>query len=395
MILDLFAADSNADPVPGPAADEVRLARAYLTRVAEPTVPALTALVSEVGPVEAARRVRAGEGLTEHVDSATRARRHTDRAEADLEIAAARGGRLVVPEDPDWPHVALRAFDGVGARDSRLGLAPPLGLWVRGTAALADAAHRAVAVVGSRAATDYGRYVAGDWSAGLADAGVTVVSGAALGVDGAAHRGALAAGGTTTAVLACGIDRPYPAAHTRLLDHIAAHGLVVSEYPPGTVPARHRFLVRNRLIAAFATGTLVVEAGARSGARRTAQCALALGRTVMVVPGPVTSALSVGCHAMARDPEILVVGRVVDVVEAVGDVGELAADEPRPSRATDGLDPEVLRVHEAMALHAARSPGRLAHDAGVDPRGVDAALTVLERVGLVERAGRGWSRRPG
>ena len=113
----------------------------------------------------------------------------------------------------------------------------------------------------------------------------TVVSGAAIGIDGAAHRGALAVDGATVAVLACGIDRAYPAAHAALLERIAATGLVVSEYPPGSVPARHRFLVRNRLIAALGGGTVVVEAALRSGAQRTAADTEALGRLVMAVPG--------------------------------------------------------------------------------------------------------------
>ena len=385
-----------------PAPDDVRLARAYLSRVAEPPAAPLVAFVRAVGAVEAARRVRAGEQLPADVDAVTRARRRTDRAESDLAAAAARGGRLLVPEDPDWPAAALRAFDGVtGTRDGDGGggsdgidLTPPLALWVRGVEDPTDAGRRSAAVVGARAATDYGRHVAGHWSALLAEAGVTVVSGAALGIDGAAHRGALAAEGTTVAVVACGIDRPYPPAHTRLLDHVAAHGLVVSEYPPGTVPARHRFLVRNRLIAAWSTGTVVVEAGARSGARRTALCARRLGRAVMAVPGPVTSASSLGCHALVREQEATIAGRVTDVLEAVGSIGELAPDDPRPVRPTDGLPPEAALLHEAVPLHAARDEARLAHDAGVDPRRAAQALVVLEDEGLVQRGTRGWIRRP-
>ncbi len=159
-----------------------------------------------------------------------------------------------------------------------------------------------------------------------------MVSGAAIGVDGAAHRGALAVDGPTVAVLACGVDRAYPGTHAALLGRIANSGLVVSEYPPGCVPARHRFLVRNRLIAGMAAGTVVVEAGLRSGAQRTAADALALGRLVMAVPGPVTSGLSAGCHRLIRGGALLVT-RAEEVLEAVGRIGLDLADEPAAPRA--------------------------------------------------------------
>lgn len=254
---------------------------------------------------------------------------------------------------------------------------------------------RGVAIVGARAASDYGLWVARDWAAGLADRGVRVVSGAALGIDGAAHRGALAAGGTTVAVLASGIDRPYPPTNAGLIEHIAAIGLVVTEYPPGAVPGRHRFLVRNRLVAALSRGTLIVEAAARSGARRTATVAMALGRAVMVVPGPVTSALSLGCHVLARIPGATVAGRVEDVIEDVGQVGELAPRPWSPARPTDDLAPETLRVHEALSCRVAQSAARLAHDAGIDPQTITTHLRDLVDVGLAEPDNSGWRRRPG
>ena len=393
-----------------PVAREVLLARAYLSRVAEPPAPALAALVEEVGPVAAARRVR--EGATHGPDvvppavaATTAARRATDRAEADLALLTAHGGRLVVPEDPEWPASALAGLgtaagvdgtlglEGASARD---GLAAPLALWARGPLSLGEAPVGWVAMVGARAASDYGLWVARDWSADLADRGKTVVSGAALGVDGAAHRGALAVDGHTVAVLACGIDRAYPPTHATLLEHVAHRGLVVTEYPPGATPARHRFLVRNRLIAALAAGTLVIEAAARSGAMRTALVAEALGRAVMVVPGPVTSALSVGCHELAQRPEVTVAGRPAHVVERVSRVGEGLAPRPgSPTRRTDGLDPDALRVHEALPLHAARTAVRLAHDSGVDPAVVNTLLSDLEALGLVEQDGGRWRRRPG
>ncbi|MHC1560396.1 DNA-processing protein DprA [Actinomycetospora sp. C-140] len=395
--------DSPVDP-------EVLLARAYLSRVAEPPAAALAAWVAEVGPVTAARRVRAGVtagpgALPPAVARETAARRDTDRAEADLTLLGARGGRLIVPEGPEWPVVALAGLGLVAGPDdgggmegapAREGPAEPLALWARGPLRLDDAPRGRVALVGARAASEYGLWVARDWAADFADRGRTVVSGAALGIDGAAHRGALAVGGATVAVLACGIDRAYPPTHATLLDHIAHRGLVVTEYPPGSTPARHRFLVRNRLIAALTAGTVVVEAAARSGAMRTALVAGGLGRAVMVVPGPVTSALSLGCHELARRPWVSVVGRVAHVLEEVAPVGDDIATPPgTPDRPTDGLDPGALRVFDALPLHAARTEVRLAHDAGVDPADLATHLGGLEARGLVEGADGRWRRRPG
>jgi DNA processing protein len=391
-------------------AREVLLARAYLSRVAEPPAPALAAYVEDVGPVVAARHVRAGTtsgpgALPPGVAAETAARRETDRAGSDLALLANRGGRLVVPEGPEWPAAALAGLgvvagadgaDGLEGAPAREGPAVPLALWARGPGRLDDAPRGAVAMVGARAATEYGLWVARDWAADLADRGLTVVSGAALGIDGAAHRGALAVGGTTVAVLACGIDRAYPPTHATLLDHVARRGLVVTEYPPGATPARHRFLVRNRLIAALTAGTVVVEAAARSGAMRTALVAGGLGRAVMVVPGPVTSAQSLGCPELARRPEVSTVGRVAHVVEEVSRVGDGYAPPPgSPSRPTDGLGPAAMRVYDALPLRTARTAVRLAHDAGVDPAGLATHLSELEARGLAETDGGRWRRRPG
>jgi DNA processing protein len=224
--------------------------------------------------------------------------------------------------------------------------------------------------------------VAAELGAGLAAAGAAVVSGAAIGIDGAAHRGALGVDGATVAVLACGIDRAYPAAHAGLLERIAATGLVVSEYPPGGVPARHRFLVRNRLIAALAGGTVVVEAAVRSGAQRTATDTEALGRPVMAVPGPVTSGPSTGCHQLIRDGALLVT-RADDVLEAVGRLGaDLAPERAVPVRRTDGLGRAAALVHDALPARGARDTRSLAHESGVPPDAIRAALTELERRGL-------------
>ncbi len=195
------------------------------------------------------------------------------------------GGRLVTEDDDEWPALAFTSFTGVTDR-MRAQAHKPMVLWVVGPGRLDDVADRAAAIVGTRAATAYGEYVAADLAAGLVGRDAAVVSGGAFGIDGAAHRAALAADGLTVAVLAGGIDVPYPAGHASLLRRIAEEGLLVSEYPPGVRPARHRFLTRNRLVAALAGATVVVEAGARSGAANTAAWARALGRAVCAVPGP-------------------------------------------------------------------------------------------------------------
>jgi DNA processing protein len=365
-------------------------ARAYLSRVAEPPAPALAELVAEVGPVEAAERVHAGR-VGEQVAGETGVRRAVHREDEDLAAAAAAGARLLVPEHDEWPADAFEAFDAAGVAE----LAPPLALWVRGNGVLRTLSGRAVAVVGARAATSYGLHVAGELGAGLADRGYTVVSGAAIGVDGAAHRGALAVDGPTTAVLACGVERPYPASHQLLLERIAAGGLVVSEYPPGSVPARHRFLVRNRIIAGLAGGTVVVEAALRSGAQRTASDAASLGRSVMAVPGAVTSGLSAGCHRLVRDGALLVT-RTEEVLEAVAPIGVHLAEPPEAgaARATDGLDAAAARVHDALPARVARDSRWLALESGVPIGAVRSALVALERRGLVEHRDGRWRRCP-
>jgi len=373
---------------------EQLLARAYLSRVAEAPASALSRFVDDLGPVEAAARVRSGR-VPESVAAEASARRAVDRAEADLEAASAVGAWLLTPEHPDWPSWPFVAYSVPGARE----LSPPLALWVRGPGRLGELCERAVSLVGARAATGYGQHMSGELATGLADRGVTVVSGAAIGIDGAAHRGALAVDGPTVAVLACGVDRAYPATHQRLIERIAETGLVLSEYPPGCVPARQRFLVRNRLIAGLAAGTVVVEAGVRSGAQRTAADARALGRVVMALPGPVTSGLSAGCHRLIRDGAVLVT-RTEEVLEAVGRIGlDLAPDlESGDERPTDGLRPVAARVHDALPTRAARGTHWLAMEAGASISEVRAALVELEARGLVEHRGGRWqraTRRPG
>jgi DNA processing protein len=374
--------------------DEARLARAYLLRVAEPPAPALHTFVTENGPVAAAEAVRQGR-VPEPVVRETAARRHLRSAEHDLAQAARFGARLLTPEDDEWPAWPLLSLE-VATRRGVGGVAPPLALWVRGGGDLATSVDNAVAMVGARAATGYGEHVAAEFAFELATRGTAVFSGAAYGIDGAAHRGALGARGVTAAVLGCGLDAGYPAGHVGLLNRIAENGLVVSEYPPGTPPARHRFLVRNRLIAALTGGTVVVEAGARSGARNTAATAGVLGKLVMAVPGPVSSALSVGCHQLVRDCAATLVTSVNDVLDAVGGLGTPAEGERAvPRRPTDRLGAEPLRVHEALDVRSGKAAEEVATDSGVSLDRVRALLPELELDGFAERCDDGWRRRRG
>ena len=258
-------------PMTAGADEAVILARAYLSRVAEPASIPVWDWVRRHGPVAAAESIQAGDVPTD-VARATAARRTAVRVDDDLAVAERFGIRLVVPEGPEWPHFAFSALEAVartrlavyraGERTQRPGgeLIPPLALWARGSGDLSHAAVRAVAIVGSRSASSYGEHVTAELAFGLARQDVVIVSGGAFGIDATAHRSALAAEGSTTIVSASGIDRPYPSANTKLFERAEAGGLVVSESPPGSAPHRHRFLTRNRLIAALSAGTVVTEA---------------------------------------------------------------------------------------------------------------------------------------
>ncbi|UQS23281.1 DNA-processing protein DprA [Amycolatopsis thermalba] len=383
---------TSSHTAPEPSTDNLaaeRLARSYLVRVAEPPAPAVVDFVAQLGPVAAAEAIRAGD-CPSRVRDETEARRTHDHAQRDLDEGARLGMRLLIPEDDEWPAWPLLSLQLAASRGVP-GAAPPLALWVRGHTRFDEATEQAVAIVGARSATGYGEHVAGDFASALARQGVPIFSGAAYGVDGAAHRGALAAGGTTVALLGCALDAGYPAGHVVLLDKIAElGGLVASEYPPGTPPARHRFLVRNRLIAALSEGTIVVEAGRRSGARNTATTAGALGKVVMAVPGPITSAMSIGCHELIRESGATLVASIDDVIETVGRLGTPRPEKVRSKRPTDGLGPDALRVHEALHKREGKSAEQIAAESGVPVARVRAVLPALELDDLAERCESGW-----
>lgn len=382
---------------PRPGDDADRIARVALTWLAEPGNRVVWQLVQVGGAEATLDRLLRGDIPESALRAAVTSRVATGDprrlAEAALLRADRLGARVVVPGDAEWPAgvdalstLELEGGDRVN-RDTR----PPLCLWVRGGLRVDEAFARSVAVVGARAATDYGTHVTNELAFGLAELDWTVVSGGAFGIDAAAHRAALTAGGLTVAVLACGLDRPYPMGNAAMFEQIADTGLLMSEWPPGAEPLRHRFLIRNRVIAAATAGTVIVEAAARSGAVQTLSRTVALGRRAMVVPGPVTSAMSVGCHELLRRrPETVVVTGTAHVLEEVGRIGEYLAEIPRGSdRVRDGLDEDSALVLESIPRRGTVDPEELAARAGLGVRTVLRRLSLLEVAGLVVRRDNG------
>ncbi len=245
--------------------------------------------------------------------------RRAGHVEVFERLAEAAAARFIVPGDDEWPAGLddLRHAESIQRRGGE-----PVGLWLRGPGHLAHLMERSVAIVGSRAATAYGNGIAADLAADLVEQGVTVLSGGAFGIDVAAHRGALAAGGPTVCVLANGVDVAYPPGNASIFDTLAKDQLLVSELPPAAHPTRVRFLARNRLIAAMSRGTVVVEAALRSGARNTAGWALGCGRPLMAVPGPVYSRASTAPHLMIRNGQAVLVTSAAEVLELISEMGQ-------------------------------------------------------------------------
>jgi DNA processing protein len=359
-----------------------RWARVAWSFLVEPMSGPLVRLLAEVGAVEALARLREGRCASTPQLGVRLAALDLDRLAHAVRFL---GVRVLVPGDAEWPAGLDRHTH------------PPYCLYVRGRPDLAALTERSVAVVGSRAATDYGLRVAAELGEGLAARGWAVVSGAAFGIDGAAHRGALAVDGSTVAVLACGVDVDYPRAHRGLIEAVAGAGSVVSEVPVGSRPYRHRFLARNRIIALLARATVVVEASIRSGSLSTAGVARDHHLPVGAVPGPVTSATSAGCHQLLRESDAVLVSDAAEVAELAGRIGEDLAPDPRSAaeRAPeDDLDPVAYRVWAALPVRRPATAETLAVDAGVDRAGLVPALAVLELAGLAVRHGDRWRRPP-
>ena len=294
---------------------------------------------------------------------------------AQLEAAARVGAQVVIPGDDVWPS-------GL----SELGNHAPHALWLRGNRSTLERAGRSVAMVGARASTGYGEHVTMELVSGLVRKQFAIVSGAAYGIDGMAHRAALAEEGDTIAVLAGGIDRLYPSGHDALLQRIIATGAVVTEMPPGFSPTKWRFLQRNRLIAAMTQATVVVEAGWRSGSLNTAHHAIELGRPLGVVPGPVTSASSAGCHRLLREEPCTCVTTADEVAELMDGFD-----------ATQTSAVASLRASEQRALDALLQKSRSIDDlqiaSGLSRTEIESALGVLSLHAIAEETPTGWRRR--
>jgi DNA processing protein len=366
--------------------DEGRIARAGLSRLTEPGDVRVAKAVAQAGATALLDELLAAQGR-DSLDLDVGARLGRFDPERELAEAARQGIRFVVPGDEEWP---TRLDDLAHAATVQEMGGPPLGLWVRGPLRLDEVAD-SVAVVGSRSATTYGEGVARELGAGLARAGMAVVSGAAFGIDQAAHRGALAVDGRTVAVLACGVDRAYPAAHRDLLEHLATVGAVVSELPPGCAPLRMRFLARNRIIAALTRGVVVVEAALRSGALNTASWADGLSRPVMGVPGPVTSAPSQGVHHRIRTGAATLVTGPADVLELVSGAGEHLAEVARgEERPRDRLTGRHRRVLEAVPVRTPAGLPSIAATAGISLLSTQSSLSYLAGHGFVVESEEGW-----
>lgn len=300
-----------------------------------------------------------------------------------LRQAQRHGARLLVPSSPGWP-----------ARMSDLGAAGPVALWYRGTDAALASLATSISLVGARAATAYGEQVTIEASAGLVDRGYAIVSGAAYGIDGAAHRAALASHGRTIAFLAGGVDRFYPTGHDQLLARIAEVGAVISELPCGVAPTKWRFLSRNRLIAAASGATVVLEAGARSGSLNTAGHASTLGRPLGAVPGPVTSAASAGCHTLLREFDATCVTNADEMAElapidGLFDLLDAPAEVRRTGRLRD-RPASQLRVLDAMSTRTPRNSAQIAVRSGLSIQDVRAVLGELHLEGAVSERETGW-----
>lgn len=340
--------------------------------------------VMSIGHVEAWHRLVDGD-----LPRCASARAHVAGVDVDAELdrVTRRGARVVIPGDADWPTCL-----------SHPDIEPHL-LHVRGQGCLADLAARAVAVVGSRASTGYGEAIARELGAGLAHRSWTVVSGAAYGIDAAAHQGALTVDGPAIAVLPCGPDRAYPEGNRRLIDAVAERGVVITELATGTVAMRHRFLARNRIIAALGAATVVVEAGLRSGSLNTAGWAESLGRPVGAVPGPVTQMSSAGCHEWIQKTRAHLVTDTADVLALaarVGDALEQPVEQLGPARELDAMTTAQRRIHDLLRARSGRSPGVVAHELVLPVEEVLAELSVMSLEGWARQDEEGgWRRGPG
>lgn len=375
-----------------------RHARATWTGIAEPGDRVAGALIGELGATEAlvaiydrwevsriaatvATRAGTAQSSISESDLHAALERWHPRLDSTVALVALKqavrfGVHLVVPGDAAWPN----SVDDLGEH-------APLALWVRGNLASLGTVTTSIALVGARAATGYGEHVTMEASAGLVDRGYTIVSGAAYGIDGMAHRAALASSGQTIAVLAGGVDRFYPSGHEALLTRIVERGAVVSELPCGSSPTKWRFLQRNRIIAAISQATVVLEAGWRSGSLNTAGHASALGRPLGAVPGPVTSAASTGCHRLIRDYDAVCV-TTPDEMASLAPLNELSLPSTGPDAGEHTS--KTIRVIDALSARSPRATADVAARSGLSLAQVQSVLGLLELEGRATERDRGW-----
>ncbi len=345
-----------------------RQARLIISISGEPGDERAGQTVAEFGAPDAVQRWLSGHGAEAMCKSVERVMNSRLIEQAVKSLNAVRG-RFITPSDEEWPD-SLDDLD----------VAAPIGLWCVGGGSLSEITQRSLAVVGARSATTYGQRIAHEISVQASQENVGIVSGAAYGIDAAAHRGALAGQGKTVAVLACGVDVAYPVSHRGLLSNITDSGVVVSEAPPGAKPHKHRFLIRNRLIAALSQSTVVVEAALRSGSLSTSNWAHVLNRQIWGIPGPITSATSAGVHAAIRDNMMKIATSVDDIFQ----------DFKSPALPTHLglLDGAIV----AKLSEGPRSTNELAIHFGseVDFNDLQAALSLLEIRKLVVLSNLGW-----
>ena len=345
-----------------------RQARLVISIAGEPGDERVGQAVAEFGAVESVKRWERGYGADAMCKSIDRVINSASIEHAVKSLNSVRG-RFITPADDEWP-VTLDDLD----------TSAPIGLWCTGNGSLSEITQQSLAVVGARSATSYGERIAYELGAQAANENVGVISGAAYGIDAAAHRGTLAGRGKTVAVMACGVDVAYPVSHRGLLSNITDSGVVVSEAPPGSKPHKHRFLIRNRLIAALSQTTVVVEAALRSGSLSTANWAHVLNRQIWGIPGPITSATSAGVHAAIRD-NMMKIATSVDHIFQDFKSPALPVQLGLLDGAIVGLLSATPRSTHELAMHFGSE---------VDFHDLQAALSILEVRKVITLSNQGW-----
>jgi len=345
-----------------------RQARLIISIAGEPGDERVGQAVAEFGAAESVKRWESGYGADAMCKSIDRVMNSALIEQAVKSLNSVRG-RFITPADDEWP-----------ATLDDLDTSAPIGLWCIGNGSLSEITQRSLAVVGARSATSYGERIAHEIGAQAAKENVGVISGAAYGIDAAAHRGTLAGQGKTVAILACGVDVAYPVSHRGLLSSITDSGVVVSEAPPGSKPHKHRFLIRNRLIAALSQSTVVVEAALRSGSLSTANWAHVLNRQIWGIPGPITSATSAGVHAAIRD-NMMKIASSVDHVFQDFKSPALPVQLGLLDGAIVGLLSATPRSTHELAMHFGSE---------VDFHDLQAALSILEVRKVITLSNQGW-----